>query len=109
MPLWATVAVSGPSAVWATSGGAPGIFSRPTFFFWAGSPARRAPRKRLDARRRVKRGCGAREEEVHARRLGPISAFVEVRVDASGADDDIGEFERDVFGGLEDTLDRKSV
>jgi hypothetical protein len=56
----------------------------------------------------VKRGCGAREEEVNARRLGPISAFVEVRVDASGADDDIGEFERDVFGGLEDAFEHAS-
>src|SRR5579872_6256279 len=108
MPLGATVAVSGPSAVWATSGGAPGIFSRATFCFWAGSPARRALRKRLDARRRAKRGCGACEQKVHARRLGPISAFVEVRVDASGADDDIGEFERDVFGGLEDAFEHAS-
>lgn len=46
----------------------------------------------------MKRGYGTGEDEICARGLEPVSVFVEVGVDAGGADDSVRGFERDVFG-----------
>ena len=41
------------------------------------------------------------EDEINACGLEPVSVFVEVGVDAGGADDCVGGFERDVFSVFE--------
>jgi hypothetical protein len=47
----------------------------------------------------------AGEDEINACRLEPVSVFVEVRVDAGGANDGVGCFERNVFGVFENAFE----
>ena len=66
---------------------------------------------RLKLARRLERfwaGDGrnrAGEDKINACRLEPVSVFVEVRVDAGGANDGIGRFERNVFGVFENAFE----
>jgi hypothetical protein len=53
----------------------------------------------------MKRSYGTGEDEICARGLEPVAVFVEVGVDASGADDGVGGFEWNVFMVFEHTFE----